>query len=153
MSLWHTPSCLGYLWSDLILPMPRPLFVHTNGAAWTKRFQGDRYYFLTERQRLRYRICWWWMQVERGRMVFRSQCCHILCCGCGHTVNRCDYPDGSCHIPKQKLGIYHLSEVRSAMRQSIYVLRRTVRSSTMDVSLSAICPILVFKAAVNDWRF
>ena len=30
---------------------------------------------------------------------------------------------------------------------------RTARSSTKDVSISANCPILVFMAAVNDWRF
>ena len=29
---------------------------------------------------------------------------------------------------------------------------RTARSPTKDVSLSANCPILVFAAAVNDWR-
>ena len=29
---------------------------------------------------------------------------------------------------------------------------RTARSSTKDMSLSANCPILVFMAAVNDWR-
>ena len=31
-------------------------------------------------------------------------------------------------------------------------LGRTARSSTKDVSLLANCPILVFMAAVNDWR-
>ena len=65
---------------------------------------------------------------------------------------RCNYSDGSRHIPNQKFGIDHLSEVRSAIDGRLVSFSRTARSSMMDASLSANCPILVFMTEVNDWR-
>ena len=75
-----------------------------------------------------------------------------LCCGCDHTIIRCDHSDGSRHIHNQKFGIDHLPEVRSAKGPSASILKQNVPIVHDErESVRELCNIGLH-GSVNYWR-
>ena len=145
-------SYLGCLWSDQILQMLGSQSVYTPALLGGNDFSATITSYSETVDVCDTGSVGGGGKSRGGRRVFHSQCCHEICCGCDYTIIRCDYSDGSRDVSKMKLELttFLMSTAQGVGR--LVSLGRTAQSSTMDVSLSANCPTLVFMSAVNDWR-
>ena len=148
----QTPSCHDCLWSDQIHQMPGPQSVDSAGAARTNRLQCDHCFFLRNSRRLLYWLCWWRAHFEGdGRCLSLSA---VTTPAVGVIILSSGVIILTTAVTSPTRGLDLITFLTSVVQgDGRHVsLGRTSRLSTMNVCLSANCAILVFMAAVRDWR-